>query len=410
MIRKLRHKLLIMLTVILSLLLCGILTVVNIFNYNVNMDNAYNRLDSIISAVIVQYNRFDHFFGRNQYYYYDENLYEDTDIYIAFTDTAGNVTDIATQNGSIYSYEEITEFSQEVLSRSPKKGKTRDLIYSVRPLDYNGFRAGYVVGFMDNSTNRQTFNRMITISVILFAVGIICIILLSFLVSGWIVRPVSDAFNRQKQFISDASHELKTPIAVISANADMLESDIGENKWLNYIHLESDRMNHLITDLLTLTRMEMQGEKSVAEHFDICHAMMEVTMPFESVAFEKGIFLECEPEGEIIVNGNEQQLKQLIAILTDNAIKHCYEGGKVTVSAESQKNKCVIRVSNDGEPIPFELQDKIFERFFRVDESRSRESNRYGLGLAIAKQIVENHKGTIAVKCADGITTFEVIC
>ena len=225
----------------------------------------------------------------------------------------------------------------------------------------------------------------------------------------WLIKPVEDAFNRQKQFISDASHELKTPIAVISANADILAGDIGENKWLGYIQSESERMSKLINDLLTLTRIEMQSDKAQSTRFDICNTLMEVTMPFESVSFEKGIILECEPEGEIFINGNEGQIKQVVAILVDNAIKHCYDGGSVTVTVvPAAKSRCKIRVSNTGEPIPEEVRKKIFERFYRADESRNRDNNRYGLGLAIAKQIVDNHNGSIDVSCDMGYTSFEV--
>ena len=409
MIKELRLKLIVMLTGILTLILCGILIVVNIVTYNSNMEISYARLERIISAVSLQYNSFDSFFNNNQYYYYDDNRYEETDVYIAFADINGAVTNIATKNGSYYSYEEIENLTKQVLTEFPKKGKIDTLIYSVKKNSYGNFYTGYTVGFMDNTSNTDNFRKMLITSVIILIVGISVIVLLSIFVSLWIVRPVEEAFNRQKQFISDASHELKTPIAVISANADVLESDIGENKWLNYIHSEAERMSKLINSLLTLTRMEMKSEKTVMNKFDICNAVMEVTMPFESVAFEKGILLECEPEEEILVNGNEEQLKQVVAILTDNAIKHCYEGGRVIVSAESVKNKCRICVKNNGEPIPPELRSKIFERFFRADESRSREDNRYGLGLAIAKQIVENHKGSITVKYEDGFTVFEVL-
>ena len=225
----------------------------------------------------------------------------------------------------------------------------------------------------------------------------------------YIIKPVEEAFTKQKQFISDASHELKTPIAVISANAELLSGEIGENKWLSYIQSESERMNKLVTSLLTLTRIEMQSEKPQLTRFDICNAVMQVTMPFESVAFESGISLECELTEQIFINGNEQQLKQVVAILTDNAIKHCFYGGRVLVNVWLYKNKCHITVSNTGEPIPEELKEKIFERFFRSDESRHREENRYGLGLAIAKQIVDNHNGTISVNCEAGYTTFEIL-
>lgn len=408
MIKRLRIKLVAVLTLILSLVLFGILLAVNIFNYNVNMDDAYKRLDRVTSSVLVQRNIIDNHFGNNGYYYYNDNGYGYSEVYIAFVNPNGEVTSIATQNNSKYSYEQILDFTKTVLSKSAKRGEMLNLVYSITELNYGEFGTGYAVGFMDNSSTVKSLSTMVITSVIIMIVGIAVIFFLSLLVSMWIIKPVEETFNKQKQFISDASHELKTPIAVISANADILEGEIGDNKWLEYIRSESDRMSKLVNSLLTLARIEMQGDQTLMNRFDICNAIMEVTMPFESVAFEKGVILECEFETEIYIYGNEQQLKQVVAILTDNAVKHCLEGGTVTVNAERVKNKCHITVTNVGEPIPVELRSKIFERFYRADESRSRENNRYGLGLAIAKQIVENHHGTISVKCDEGFTTFEV--
>lgn len=411
MIKKLRIKLILLLTLILSLVLAGVLFAVNIFNYNSVTDVSYSRLNRIMSSLSAPTGYFGDYFGStDKYYYYDERGYEDNDIYIVFVGTQGSITNIAAQNDSGYSYDDIARLTRQVLSESFKRGRINDLIYIVKEFDYGSFGTSYTVAFMDNRSIVQSTSTMLFNSLIIFVFGIAAIAVVSFLISASIVKPVEEAFNKQKQFISDASHELKTPIAVISANSDILQEDIGDNKWLGYIRSETDRMSRLINSLLTLTRLEMSSDKSNMHKLDICNAIMEVTMPFESVAFEKGVTLFCDLlDEEIMVNGNEEQLKQVVAILTDNAIKHCYEGGTVNVDARRVKNKCIISVSNQGEPIPFEIRDKIFERFFRADESRSREENRYGLGLAIAKQIVENHHGSISVKCDDGTTTFEVI-
>lgn len=411
MIKKLRIKLILLLTLILSLVLAGVLFAVNIFNYNSVTDVSYSRLNRIMSSLSAPTGYFGDYFGStDKYYYYDERGYEDNDIYIVFVGTQGSITNIAAQNDSGYSYDDIARLTRQVLSESFKRGRINDLIYIVKEFDYGSFGTSYTVAFMDNRSIVQSTSTMLFNSLIIFVFGIAVIAVVSFLISASIVKPVEEAFNKQKQFISDASHELKTPIAVISANSDILQEDIGDNKWLGYIRSETDRMCRLINSLLTLTRLEMSSDKSNMHKLDICNAIMEVTMPFESVAFEKGVTLFCDLlDEEIMVNGNEEQLKQVVAILTDNAIKHCYEGGTVNVDARRVKNKCIISVSNQGEPIPFEIRDKIFERFFRADESRSREENRYGLGLAIAKQIVENHHGSISVKCDDGTTTFEVI-
>ena len=409
MIKKLRIKLVLVLTLILSLVLVGILVAVNIFNYNVNMNKAYENLDQIKSSVLGRQNRFENFYNNNNYYYNEENNYGISEVYVSFVGPDGDVFGIVAENGNTYTYDEVLSLTRNVLSYHKDKGSVMTLIYSVSEVNYGVFGKGYVVGFMDNKANINSFQKMAVTSCVVFVIGFAIIFILSLLLSVWLLKPVEETFNKQKQFISDASHELKTPIAVISANADILEGDIGDNKWLGYIRSESDRMSKLVNSLLTLAKVEMQGDKTLMSRFDICNAIMEVTMPFESVAFEKGVMLECDLVDEIFINGNEEQLKQVVAILTDNAVKHCTDGGTVSINAEHIKNKCLITVTNNGDPIPEEIRGKIFERFYRADESRSRENNRYGLGLAIAKQIVENHHGTISVKCEDGFTTFEVL-
>lgn len=409
MIKKLRIKLIGILTLILFIILLGIVVAVNILNYKINMNQSYERLDNITSSVLLQQRGQPLFFGKHEGYFYFDSYNNSTESYIAFSGPKGNIEKIVGSADSDYTYDEILEYTEEVLQQHTTKGTVEDLIYSVSEVHYGEFGVGYIVSFMDNSDNIQNFNKLLLSSVLIIVIGLVVIFILSILLSNYIIKPVEETFKKQKQFISDASHELKTPIAVISANAELLSGEIGENKWLSYIQSESERMSKLVTSLLTLTRIEMQSEKPQFAKFDICNAIMEVTMPFESVAFESGITLECELTDEIFINGNEQQLKQVVAILTDNAIKHCYYGGRVLVNISQHKSKCHITVSNTGEPIPDELKEKIFERFFRSDESRNREENRYGLGLAIAKQIIDNHSGTISVNCEDGYTTFEVV-
>lgn len=408
MIKKLRVKLTAILTLILSVILLGIVVAVNIVNYKVNTNQSYEKLENITSAVLLQQRTQPYFFGNNSYFYFD-SFSNPSETYIAFVGPLGNIEKIAGSSDSKYEYDEIVDYTNNVLNQHSTKGIIEDLIFSVTELRYGEFGIGHVVSFMDNTDNTQNFQKLAISSVFIILIGITIIFILSILLSLYIIKPVEETFTKQKQFISDASHELKTPIAVISANAELLSGEIGENKWLSYIQSESERMNKLVTSLLTLTRIEMQNEGPQLTRFDICNAVMEVTMPFESVAFESGISLECELTDQIFINGNEQQLKQVVAILTDNAIKHCYYGGRVLVNVLQYKSKCHITVSNAGEPIPDELKSKIFERFFRSDESRHREENRYGLGLAIAKQIIDNHNGTISVSCEDGYTTFEVV-
>lgn len=226
-------------------------------------------------------------------------------------------------------------------------------------------------------------------------------------IAKWIIKPVIESFNRQKQFVADASHELKTPIAVIMANAEALEKEPEEKKWLNNIKSEADRMNELVTSLLDLAKLEEGKEVQQEENLSKIVEMSVLT--FESLMYENKIELEYDIQKVINIKCNSSQIKQLVAILIDNAIKHSETNGKISIALKKQKNDTVLTVSNRGKEIPKEIREKIFERFYRADESRNRDTNRYGLGLAIAKNIVENHNGKISVESEKGITTFKVV-
>jgi signal transduction histidine kinase len=207
--------------------------------------------------------------------------------------------------------------------------------------------------------------------------------------------------------VSDASHELKTPLAVIEANSDVLASKVGDNKWITYIQNEVQSMNKLVNDLLTLAKMESTNNVSM-QKFDLSKEVQMATSVFESMIFEKRIELETNIIDGISFNGDREDIKHLVSILLDNAIKHTMEGKKIIVSAQNEKGEIRIVVKNQGEPIPIEEQDRIFERFYRADKARSRSEKRYGLGLAIAKEIVSKYNGSIGVNSKDGYTSFIV--
>jgi len=234
--------------------------------------------------------------------------------------------------------------------------------------------------------------------------GSACLLLslLAWLMIRRMVRPVEEAFIRQKQFVSDASHELKTPLAVISANAEVLEAEIGENEYLGYIRSEVSRTNTLVQHLLTLARMDQGRVKAEMKAFDLSRAVLDVALPMESTIYEAGKSLELDvPEG-ISCTGNEDMLKQLTVILLSNALKYSDEKGRIRLSLKEKGRQTELTVWNSGEPIPPEDQEKIFDRFWRGDASHNRESGGHGLGLAIARTIVEIHHGRIAVSSREG--------
>lgn len=263
------------------------------------------------------------------------------------------------------------------------------------------------ITLIESESTIKSFKTTIIILISIGIIGIFTIYVIATKISKAIVTPVEEAFEKQKQFISDASHELKTPIAVIEANADVLESKIGNNKWLTYIQNESQSMNKLVNDLLTLAKME-NINISNNEKFDISKEVRMSVAVFESMIYEKKIELETNIKEGIEFNGDKEDIKHIISILLDNAIKHTEENKKIHINVTKEKNEIKIEVKNQGEPIPEQEREKIFERFYRIDKARNRNEKRYGLGLSIAKRIVDKYNGSIYAISKDGFTSFIV--
>ncbi len=306
-------------------------------------------------------------------------------------------------NGSVYSEEDICSLAAEILESGKTQGTADDLIYQVTD------KGGYIlVAFMDNTVVRDSMETFLKYALISFGISAVLVFFLALLLSKRIIRPLEENDQRQKQFISDAGHELKTPISVMSTNLELLSREMGEdNQWLSNIKYENERMSALVRELLELSR----AESGVPDHedLDLSNLVTGEALPFESIAFEQGLTLNSDiPEG-IHVKGNPAQLRQLTAILLDNAISHSEGGETVNVSLVQDRHQAVLSVTNPGAEIPADVRDKLFERFYRTDEARTgNDEGHYGLGLAIAKAIVQAHSGNIGVDCADGKVTFRV--
>ncbi len=222
--------------------------------------------------------------------------------------------------------------------------------------------------------------------------------------ANWMTAPIEQTMERQKQFIADASHELKTPVAIILANAEAMEQD-PQVRWLENIKEEANRMNGLIVNLLDLTKAD--AGKVNLSLLDLSHLLEKQCLIMEAYMFEKNIVFEEDIEPDIFVMGESASLQQVIAILIDNAIAH--STGKVMATLKRKGKEAILTISNTGDPISLEEQEKIFERFYRADSSRNSSAGRYGLGLAIAKSIVESHQGKIKVHCEQDITSFSIV-
>lgn len=311
-------------------------------------------------------------------------------IYFVLLDSDGQV--ISTVNTSNNNHISAPDkLITAVREGSPEGWKWKSYIYTVREYEDNQMGI-YYVNMLDDT---QTFPRLLG-EIFLIAVGFALLLKVSFYLSKYVVEPAKNALEREKQFITDASHELKTPVTAISINAQALRNELNDNKHLNYIISESARMDRLIHKLLTLSYLEEQGAKVTKELFSLSECCEEIVLTLESMAFEKKIQFEYDIEEEIDYMGNVDEIKQVITILLDNAIKHTPEKGKIKLNLCSKKGKPLLTVFNTGKGISPEDLPHIFERFYCTEKSRNEASENFGLGLAIAKTIVDTHKGKIS--------------
>ena len=266
---------------------------------------------------------------------------------------------------------------------------------------------GRSIVIINNELISIKLRRLLIESIIIFFVIDILIAFVSKLVTGWITKPAKEAFDRQREFIADASHELKTPLAVIMASSDELKGNEENARYIDNIKYESDRMNKLITGLLDLSKLEDGVSRENFKDENLSKIIEKTCLVFEGVAYDQGIGIETDIEPDIRRNCSKEEIEKLISTLVDNAVKHSEKGTSVLVNLHRGKN-IIIEVVNTGDPISPGDEEKIFERFYRADKSRNRNENRYGLGLAIAKRIVLNHDGMIRAYSRDGKTVFHV--
>jgi len=403
-IKKLRRRFIIINMTLVSLVLIGIVIANTISISNQVASNSYANLNEDMRRIDVNIRDGNEPPKEDGTKVFPQQIIwlriENENIIVVNEDTAPSYTD---------------EYIEEIVKRALDTNKSRGLLkdYSLR-FDISKTPNGdAVIGFIDVSYEQAFVYEQIKnyLFIGLGSLGIFFII--SFFLSKIVIKPVDRAFKQQQQFISDASHELKTPITVILANTSIVlnKKDSGStNKWIGYIDKEANRMKKLVEDLLFLARLDESENEILKSKFNLSDALYECALPFEPVAFENGISLQNDIASNILIKSNIDQIKRLIMILLDNACKYSPKGKAISISLESSNSKAILSVHNEGEAIPQEDISKIFDRFYRVDKARERNSNSYGLGLPMAKKIAEFHNGNINVESnEDDGTTFTVV-
>lgn len=392
--KKLKNKVFLVLFSMLSSFIFIILIIYNVTLYLNELNGLKENVDAIESVNSRPFYQTD---------FYDKDLmFMDLDVYVIRFDGDMNVI-------SVYNYSDDDLTSDDIVNITKEYNKSYSRLEQI-----NLFTAKYVL--LMNSRNEliiiniENINSKLVFSLELSILIFILLELLTFyivkLLTNWLIKPVEDAFEKQKQFIVDASHELKTPLSVIMTSAECLSKNPNEKKWLDNIQFETERMNKLVLDLLNLAKYDNSYDHRVLSVIDLSKLIEKSVLTFESLIYDKGLNLKYHIDQDVNFKCVNSEIKQLIETLVDNAIKHAYDKSTITVDLIKKKDEISLVIKNRGDKIPKEEQSKIFERFYRSDNSRNRNENRFGLGLAIAKNIVLSHNGKIYVECKNGYTSF----
>ena len=396
MIYRLRRKFILISTVaVLSViaLVFGIILVLNISSMNRNMDILADRVSE-------GGGRFPGSFGemmppdktppRNEqnFDFITPETPFSTRHFTVFFDKKGKVAETFTE--SIYAIDEDTaiEYAEKVMD----DGEERGWISSYR---YNVFSTemGYGVVFVDGSMSRSAMMQSMTIAGVVLLGCAALVLILIFLLSKKAVKPIAESYEKQKQFVTDANHELKTPLTLILANLDIAEAELGKNEWLDDIRSEGHRMTELVNQLVALSRMDEEGHQMNVTEVSFGELVADTVSEFEPLAKDRGKALTASVDKEITYLGDEVLLYRLVGILMDNAIKYCDNGGEISVSLRHGR-RVVLTVENTYSAVGEIELNRLFDRFYRADKAR-KFTGGYGVGLSMAKAIVEKHKGEI---------------
>lgn len=325
-----------------------------------------------------------------------ENTFEyDSVIAFIVSDSGGNLEEKYIIKPEGISVDEGTV--RQILSQGKNQWKAESYIYDTKQLANNR----KLIVMIDTTDDSFTITK-IAPYVILVCIGLLLLLIITVFLSRFVTKPAKAAMQREKQFISDASHELKTPLGAISINAQALKAKDKDNKHIRNILSESERMNRLIERLLVFSKLN-EKEKVEKEAFSLSSCAEEMALTYESVAYDKKIDYNYNIDDDISFYGNEDDIRQLIAILIDNAIKHTDSGNTINISLSKNVEGIRLYVENTGKGISPDDIPHIFDRFYKADASRS--DNTFGLGLAIAKALSELNGGEISVQSVEGVNT-----
>lgn len=316
-------------------------------------------------------------------------------------DKSGNIVYTDVSRISSVSEEEAKELAEKIYTQNELSGKIDGFEYMVKD-SRMGF--GKVAVFLDTSDDIYSYIRVLVLS---GAIGIACwllMLLFVILLSKRAIRPIAENIERQKQFVTNAGHEIKTPIAIIQSNTEAMELYNGESKWSKNIKEQTVRLNELMKNLLTLARMDENNDKLVLSDCSLSQFLTDNIECFRETLALRRITLQTNIQPMISLHANKEHITQLISVLMDNAVKYTNEGGNIFVSLEGNDKRIKLQFKNTCQQLPPAPPEKLFDRFYRADEARTQKNGGYGIGLSVAQSITETYKGRISAEYENGNT------
>lgn len=325
----------------------------------------------------------------------------------AETDGAGMVVSCDVSHMSSFTVKEAEAYISRIAVLNQPWGRDDGMCYFISELESG---KGNLIVVADISNQLRSELRVLLLSLAAGAAGWFFMLILISLLSGRAVRPIVENMEKQKRFVTDAGHEIKTPLAIIMANTDALELHQGETKWSRNIRGQTERLSGLMQNLLTLSRMDEGTAGTLMSECSLSEMTRDAVAQFREPAENRGISVLCDIAENVTVTGDKVRLLQLLTILLDNAVKYA-EGGtpEIRVSVSRQERTAVLRISNTCFLGQDEDPGKWFERFYRGDSARTQKSGGYGIGLSAASAIVRLHKGSVKAEYEDGRVVFTVV-
>ncbi len=407
-LKKLRRQFIaVSFTIAFIVVVCGIATLCGL-SYSYQKRSSLSTMEELLNTITTS----NGITNVANFYYNGSRTEKSGDyngvIFVVITDANGNILTAgctSLQNVAVDG-NMLADSSHYAVGAKKERGNVKG--YSLRYLR-EPYKGGYKIALADRSQELSSLYFQLR----MYIFGGLALLLVAFLIiyfmSGRAIQPVAKSIEDQKRFIADASHELKTPVTVILANTDILESDlnatIGERKkWLDSTKSEANRMTKLVNEMLYLARADAGIQpKFQFRHISLSDLVYDCVLTSEALAYENHVHLKAKIADNVYLIGDEAKLKQVFIVLIENAMKYVERNGTIQVNLETTPLTRVARVSviNTGEPIPADKRDHLFERFFRAEESRTREKGGYGLGLSIAQNMVEQHNGEIGLEYSD---------